>query len=418
MSESSIDLVRAEAARYRNCVTSSHADALSAEEIALVGRAVARAAARRAIHQEVTKEWWPLAIPGGLLLAAAFPWIIRLMTVHGNDEVSLGLPWLNHVIKTHDAPGPRSSFLWIGFGFFVVARVMALRTQHLYIRPPRGRSLRAGRMALLQTLVLVLASVSWFFFAYSGDVHGGQWPTARDALVRLAAEGAQAVLITLALGMLAAVWMSMCLTLIKWVVRPVLRPYDLLLLSLVDVCEVTQAHRATWFRERSRKAVERALETAARKAETALPARPFPDGRGPARADTLRLAAVIRQHRTPIARAGGPASFDTVTKSLWTGVLALVEDDWETLTAAAPPMTTLSRLRRTAAAVWPPVVLLTAAIALPWIPAVAQAPDVANGVRVTLILTAVLSLVLPRDSSAKTAILDALNKAMSSRADK
>ncbi|WP_432070039.1 hypothetical protein [Streptomyces sp. AA1529] len=418
MSQSSIDLVRAEAARYRNRVTASYGAALNAEETALVGRAVARAAARRAIHEEVTKEWWPLAIPGGLLLAAAFPWIIRLVAVHGHDEVSLGLPWLNHVINTHDAPGPHSAFRWLGFGFLVVAGVMMLRTQHMYLRPPRGRSLHGGRMALLQTLGLGLVSVSLFFFAYSGDVHGGHWSTARDALVRLAAKGAQAVLLTLAIVLLVSGWMSMCFALIKWVVRPVLRPYDLLLLGLVDVCEVTHAHRGTWFQEGSRKAVERALEKAARKAETALPARPFPDGRGPARADTLRLAAVIRQHRTPIARAGGPASFDIVTESLWAGVLALIDDDWETLTAAAPPVTALSRLRRTAAAVWPPVVLLTAAVALPWIPAVAQAPDVADGVRVTLIITAVLSLVLPRDSSAKASILDALSKALSSRTEK
>ncbi|GGX89891.1 hypothetical protein [Streptomyces anandii] len=420
MAQLSVEVVRAEAERYRDRVTASSAIALNAEETALVGRAVARAAARRAIHEEVTKEWWPLAIPGGLLLAGALPWVIRLVTVHRNDEVTLGLPWLNHVINTHDTPAPPSASLWIGLGFFFfsAAGVMVLRAQHLHLRQPRGRSLRAGRMALLQALVLGLVTVSLFFFAYSGGVHGGQWPAARDALVRLAAKGAQAVLTVLAIGLLVLVWVSVCFTLTKWMVRPVLRPYDLLLLGLVDVCEVTHAHRGTWFQERSRRAVERALEKAARKAETALPARPFPGGRGPARADTLRLAAVVRQHRTPIARAGGPASFDVVTKSLWAGVLALIDDDWETLTAAAPPVTALSRLRRTAAAVWPPVVLLTAAVALPLIPAVAQAPDVAGGVRVTLIITAVLSLVLPRDSSAKASILDAVGKALSSRADK
>ncbi|MEW2509066.1 hypothetical protein [Streptomyces sp. NPDC046870] len=418
MSWPSIELVRAEAARYRNRVTGSTAIALNAEETALVGRAVARAAARRAIHEEVTKEWWPLAIPGGLLLAAAFPWIIRLVAVHGNDTVSLGFPWLNHVSNTHDAPRPHSAFVWIGLGFFGVAAVMVMWTQHLYSQPPRGRSLHAGRMALLQTLGLGLVSVSLFFFAYSGGVPGGQWPTARNALVRLAATVAQGVLWLLAMGLLVLVWVSICSALIKWVVRPVLRPYDLLLLGLVDACEVTRAHRGTWFEERSRKAVERALEKAARKAETALPARPFPDGRGPARADTLRLAAVIRQHRTPIARASGPTSFDVVTKSLWTGVLALITDDWETLIAAAPPVTALSRLRRTAAAVWPPVVLITAAVALPWIPAVGQTSDVANGVRVTLIMTAVLSVVLPRDSSAKASILDALSKALSRGTEK
>ncbi|MGV9696886.1 hypothetical protein ACWDTR_14135 [Streptomyces sp. NPDC003470] len=417
MSEPSIEVVRAEAARYRDRVTVSCADALTAEETVLVRREAARAAARRSINEEATWDWWPLAVPGCLLVAAAIPWIVRLIAVHGRDQVTLGIPWLNRVIAMHDVPTPHSASMWAGFGVSVVALGMMLWTQHVYARPP-VRSLHAGRTALLHSLGLGLVTVSLTLFAYSGDVRGGQWPTARDALVQFAAQVAQAVLMTLGVALLFAVGISLCLGLIKWLVRPVLRPYDLLLLSLIDACAVTHAHRGTWFRKRSRRAVERALEKAARKAEAALPARPFAGGRGPARADTLRLATVLRQHRTPIARAGGPGSFDLVRQSLCAGVIALIDDDWETLTAAAPPVTALSRLRRTTAAVWPPVVLLTAAVALPWIPAVAQAPDVASGVRVTLIITAVLSLVLPRDSTAKTSILDALGKAMSGRSDK
>jgi hypothetical protein len=56
--------------------------------------------------------------------------------------------------------------------------------------------------------------------------------------------------------------------------------------------------------------------------------------------------------------------------------------------------------------------LLAAAVALSWIPAVAQAHAVADGVRVTLVITAVLGLVLPRESSARASILDALSKAL------
>lgn len=420
MSHLPIELARAEAARYRNRATASGTVALNAEETALVGRAAARAAVRRAIHNEVITDitWCPLVAPVGLLFAAALPWIIRWAAVHGDEKVSFGLPWLTHVINTHDAPRPHSALMGIGIGLLYVMIPMVLWTLHLYLEPPRGRRVHAERKALLQTLGLVLLSVSLMLFAYLGGVHGVQGSSTRNALVHLAAVAAQVVLLAVAIMLFLVVLVSMHFALTRWVTRPILRPYDLLLLALVDACEVTHAHRGTWFQERSRKAVERALEEAARKAETALPARPFRGGRGPARADTLRLAAVIRQHRTPIARAGGPASFDNVTKSLWAGVLALIDDDWETLTAAAPPVTTLSRLRRTAATIWPPAVLLTAAVALPWIPAVAQAPDVADGLRVTLIITAVLSLVLPRDSSAKASILDALSKALPSRSDK
>ncbi|MGA5363926.1 hypothetical protein [Streptomyces purpurascens] len=258
-----------------------------------------------------------------------------------------------------------------------------------------------------------MVSASLILFAVSGGIQGGDWPTAGEILVRLLAQLVAPALALLGGGLAAWLYVWVASALRKWVTRPVLRPYDLLLLALVDACAETHTHRSTWFLRRSRKVVERALGKAARHAEIAVPASIFPGGRGPARADTQRLASVIRRHRTPIARASGPASFDLVVQSLSSGVLALIDDDWEALTAAAPPVTALSRLRRVAAAVWPAAVLVAAAVALPWIPAVAQAPAVADGVRVTLIITAVLGLVLPRESSAKTSILDAFDKAMS-----
>jgi hypothetical protein len=413
VSRPSIELVRAQAARYRDRVAGSCGTALNVEETALVGREAARAAARRAILTSVTETWEPITLLLWLLFAAVLPWLIRLLAA--NPVIKWPPPpisWFNRVVSTHGARPAHSGFLWTGYGLVFVMVATLGRILFLYLQLPSARGLHARRRALLHGVALGIVTFSVLLFAVSGGVHGGQWPTARDVLVMSVARIAQVALLVLGIGLVAVVCVTVCSALLKWVVGPVLRPYDLLLLGLVDACAMTHAHRGTWFLKRSRKAVERALENAARRAETAVPARPFPGGHGPARTDVLRLAAVIRCHRTPIARASGPASFDLVAQSLWSGVIALIDDDWEALTAAAPSVTALSRLRRASAAVWPPAVLLAAAVALPWIPAVAQAPAVANEVRVTLIITAVLGLVLPRESDARASILDAFNKAV------
>ncbi|MGW2823025.1 hypothetical protein ACWC24_18850 [Streptomyces sp. NPDC001443] len=410
MSRPSVELVRAQAAQYRERVADSCATALNGEETARVGKEAARAAARRAIHHAVTATWEPITLLGPLLLTAVLPWFIRWATPSATVWMPFPFSWLTHVIDSHDAPISHTALFWTGCALVLVVAAMLVLTGMLYERPPGA--LRAGRLALVHALALGIVTASLLLFAVSGGVHGGQWPTAREALVRTAAELAYIALLMLVIALFLVSVMAVASALLNWVLRPVLRPYDLLLLALVDACAVTHAHRGTWFLRRSRTVVERALQNAARKAESAVSARPFPGGRGPARADALRLAAVIRRHRTPIARASGPASFDRVTQSLWSGALALIDDDWEALTAAAPAVTVLSRLRRVAAAVWSPAVLLAAAVALPWIPAVAQAPAVADGVRVTLVITAVLGLVLPRESSAKASILDTLGKAL------
>ncbi|MGW7522653.1 hypothetical protein [Streptomyces sp. NPDC054783] len=49
---------------------------------------------------------------------------------------------------------------------------------------------------------------------------------------------------------------------------------------------------------------------------------------------------------------------------------------------------------------------------------VAHAHAVADGVRVTLVITAVVGLVLPHDSSARASILDTLGKAPPFRTEK
>ncbi|MFE4373982.1 hypothetical protein ACFRMN_38275 [Streptomyces sp. NPDC056835] len=414
MSQPSVALVRAQAVKYRERVASSCGSALTAEETALVGKEAARAAARRAIHEAVTSTWEPIGWIGPLLAAAALPWIIRKLTASPVGGLSVPpFSWLSHVIETNDAPEHYSALFYIGFGL-LLAVVLGLSFGFLldHHLPSRARAVHAGRVAFVHSLALCVVAVSLILFAVSGGVHGGQWSTTSEILARTAAQIAFMVLIVLGIGLAISVCFVTVSVLLGWVIRPIMRPYDPLLLALVDACAVTHAHRDAWFLPNSRKAVERALKNAARRAETAVPARPFPGGRELARADVLRLAAVIRQHRIPIARASGPASFDLVAQSLWSGVIALIDDDWDALTAAAEPVTALSRLRRTAVALWPPVVLLAAAIALPWIPGVEQAPALMNGLRVTLVVTAVLGLALPPESAARTSILDALGKAL------
>ncbi|MFF7159738.1 hypothetical protein [Streptomyces sp. NPDC008139] len=73
-------------------------------------------------------------------------------------------------------------------------------------------------------------------------------------------------------------------------------------------------------------------------------------------------------------------------------------------------MTALSRPLRAATVMWPPAVLLAAAVVLPWIPAPAQAPAVADGVRTAVTITAVLGLVLRREPYVMASVHDALSK--------
>ncbi|MFG2864735.1 hypothetical protein [Streptomyces sioyaensis] len=204
----------------------------------------------------------------------------------------------------------------------------------------------------------------------------------------------------------------------SWLVRPILRRHDLLLLAMIDVCATTHRRRDAWFADTARTEVVRAIEAAARTAEAAFRTGFIPSTRHLVRNDALRLAAVIRQHKKPILRATGPSAFDRVTESMWSGVVALIEDDWAALTAAAPPVTAATKLRRFVSRTGPQAVLLGAAFAIPLIPAVAEEPAVASSVRVTLIVTAILGLALPRESSARAPILDVLGKALPFKPEK
>ncbi|MDF3145941.1 MULTISPECIES: hypothetical protein [unclassified Streptomyces] len=418
MSEPSIDVVRAYAAAYRRSVAISSGTALSAEEVSLVGRHAARAAARKAIHEAVTGTWGRLTLVGALLVTVPAMWVSRI-----SEDATFRMPfpfsWLHHHINSNDAPTPRSASFWIAYAL-VLLTIVAFFATSVPMSPlwPRGsRSVRAGRLILLHALALVVVTASALLFAVSGGVRGGEWPAARQILTRWSAISLYVLLLVFIIVLCFVLGLTVIPALVGWVVRPILRPYDLLLLAMIDACARVDTHRDTWWQRRSRAEVQSAIEGAARQAEKAVSAWLFTGGRQLARADARRVAAVIRQHRAPIARASGPASYDLVAQSLWSGVVALIDDDWEALTMAAPPVTTLSRLRRIVAVMWTPVVLLATAVALPWIPGLAQSSALVDGARVTLVITAVFGLVLPRDASGRTAALDTL-KSLAFRIEK
>ncbi|WP_405634379.1 hypothetical protein OHB53_09410 [Streptomyces sp. NBC_00056] len=112
-----------------------------------------------------------------------------------------------------------------------------------------------------------------------------------------------------------------------------------------------------------------------------------------------------------IIRANGPKSYDRVIESMSAGIIALTDDDWESLMAHALPVSGVSKLRSAVQRIFPPTVMLAAAFLIPLIPQVASSPAVSGSVRVTLMVTAALALILPRESSARAPILDALSKA-------
>ncbi|MER7408116.1 hypothetical protein ABT373_38070 [Streptomyces sp. NPDC000070] len=418
MSEPSIDVVRAYAARYRRRVAAASGTALSAEEAALVGRHAARAAARKAIHRAATGTWGRLTLVGALLVTVPVMWVSRIP-----DDATVRMPfpfsWLNHQIHSNDAPTPMSASFWTAYAlvFLTMVALFATMAPMTTVWPRRSRSVRAGRLILLHALALGVVTASALLFAVSGGVRGGEWSDARQILTRWSANLLYILLLVFVIGLCFVLGVTVISALVEWVIHPILRPYDLLLLAMIDACAKADTHRDTWWQRRSRADMQSALEDAARQAEKAVSAWLFTGGRQLARADARRVAAVIRQHRAPIARASGPASYDLVAQSLWSGVVALIDDDWEALTMAAPPVTTLSRLRRIVAVMWTPVVLLATAVALPWIPGLAQSSTLVDGARVTLVITAVFGLVLPRDASGRTAALDAL-KSMASRTEK
>jgi len=136
-----------------------------------------------------------------------------------------------------------------------------------------------------------------------------------------------------------------------------------------------------------------ALERAARSAERALRGRAPLTDFSTRRESGLRgaqLAAVIRVHKVHLATALSPQQVTDVRRSMTAGLLAWAERDLEALIANAPPVTFGSRIRAVTRRVYPALLLATAAVALPMIPALASS---ANQIHITLGVSAALALI-------------------------
>ncbi|QTZ90731.1 hypothetical protein [Streptomyces auratus] len=395
---------------------------MSSSEEALVKKEAARSAARREIYYFANQNsGLELLLGLLLLLCIAAPWMVRFL--HAWPDSLFHLPWkLPALSRSGSAHGAANSTLTKVSKYLLIATggALLLFVMYPYASPNRVRPLNIRRLLLVLVAAANSIAISLFLFTESGGIQGGNWRNAGTVSVRDVVILSCVLAASLAVFLLVFIPFVVVLSAIKgWLVRPILRRYDLLLLAMIDVCATTHRRRDTWFTDTARTEVARAIETAARTAEKAAPRPGLMAGtRHVVRNDALRLAAVIREHKKPILRASGPSSFDRVTESMWSGVVALIEDDWATLTAAAPPVTAATKLRRFASRIGPQTVLLGAAFAIPLIPAVAEAPAVASSVRVTLIVTAVLGLALPRESPARAPILDVLGKALPFKSEK
>ncbi|MGX1760050.1 hypothetical protein ACWIG5_24590 [Streptomyces lydicus] len=99
---------------------------------------------------------------------------------------------------------------------------------------------------------------------------------------------------------------------------------------------------------------------------------------------------------------------------MWSNLGIVSVNDRSKLLENAPDAVLKQRLTLMARHMFPVLLLTAAAIALPLVPPISDQAKIADSVRWTFIVAAVLALIAPRsDSSAK--ILDVLGKSMSSK---
>ncbi len=285
-----------------------------------------------------------------------------------------------------------------------------------YLSPRTSAKISLGRRFMVKyrfraiSIMAVITSFSLWVLIRS---RWGNSLTALDAFVRFAVGGAAYLFICIALAMITTLG-SNFLSRYK---PPLAHPHDWLLLDLVNISAQAQKMRLKWSRPGSAHALLETIERAVRRAES------FPYYVGPlffsdketrdkVASDGLALAALIRDHQRVIIRASGPNSYDRVIQSMCSGIAALADDDWESFVKHAPPVSGVSRFRSAVQRCFPPLLLLAAAFLIPLIPQVASSPAVSGSVRVTLMVTSALALILPRESSARAPILDALSKAV------
>ncbi|WP_159050388.1 hypothetical protein [Streptomyces cellostaticus] len=130
--------------------------------------------------------------------------------------------------------------------------------------------------------------------------------------------------------------------------------------------------------------------------------------------EALRVAHLVREHKKLIVCASTEDDFERVAISFSNGLAALLQNDRSKLLENAPEAVRKERFKILIQHLLPVVLFTTAAITLPMVPPISNQDKIAESVRLTFIVAAVLSLVSPRSDSS-TRILDVLGKALPSK---
>ena len=187
--------------------------------------------------------------------------------------------------------------------------------------------------------------------------------------------------------------------------RASLLPLDVLLIEFVPVAAAACELAPVWEREDVSRYLVNRLEHLAHIAETSA----WPRSRSPltelalrseVRTVWLRLAAVLRAHKKAFAAARDRGQHDAAAHSLALGLRACARADWDALLANAPDQVRAGRLLTSwpVTNLLPALVLAACALALPQFAAFRTTALAGEGLRVSLLLYAAVTL-LPRQDS-------------------
>ena len=195
--------------------------------------------------------------------------------------------------------------------------------------------------------------------------------------------------------------------------------YDAVALLMLDTAALVSRERRNWQSGKVSRRIVARIEDLARACERSIALRSrigrwHADVFSETAVEALRVAHVVREHKKMIACASKAGDFDDVARSLANGVEALLESNRGKLLENAPDAILKDRLKVLVRHVFPVVILVVAAIILPLVPTISAQDKLADSVRLTLIVAAVLALVAPRNESS-TRILDLLGKTMPSK---
>ncbi|WP_346182698.1 hypothetical protein [Streptomyces osmaniensis] len=126
------------------------------------------------------------------------------------------------------------------------------------------------------------------------------------------------------------------------------------------------------------------------------------------RHDHARVAATLRELSKNVATVHTLEQYDRVCAAVLAGAISAAYGNWDELLEGAPEVSLISRTARTFRRIVPSMVLAGAALVIPILPGVGASAD---GIRVLLLATAVLSA-LPTGDAARDIIRGTLDKAL------